>query len=407
MKKKLSMLLGLLLAAVTSWAENSISVIAEIPQSGTGYIAIALDNDNICKGFEFVLSFPEGITFVSESASTGANVPDGLFNQTPRNGNREVKFDFAASLSGLIPAHAGTIITFAVTNSITPEPAVDAVLTGNISDIKIVNEESNRIDLTNSSFDITITDGRIVFDEAAATLPLYEVGGTVNVKMKRSLTGGKWNTIVLPFTLTADKAQAIFGNDVQLARFDGFTTTYPDGGNLTPQAITINFASYSLNALSPMTGGVPYLIKTSSSISEFTADGVKMVGSVTGQTKNDTNYPALEGTFTGSLVKTQVPDNGLFISNETFYYSTGATNIKAFRGWFDLTPVLGEETVLAARVTYAIDGTPTAIEGVKPADVTENGAVYTIGGQLVGVDVPKESLKKGIYIKNGKKHIVK
>jgi hypothetical protein len=106
-------------------------------------------------------------------------------------------------------------------------------------------------------------------------------------------------------------------------------------------------------------------------------------------------------------VKTVVPEDGLFISDNKFWYSVGKTNIKAFRGWFELGAVLDKETDFGAKkVTFDIDGDATRIEGLS-RDGMEDGAVYTLGGQLVGKDVRIDQLPKGVYIINGKKRVVK
>ena len=51
--------------------------------------------------------------------------------------------------------------------------------------------------------------------------------------------------------------------------------------------------------------------------------------------------------MTGTLVKTTIPADGLFLSDNKFYYSAGKTNIKAFRCWFELDAVLDKSTYCA------------------------------------------------------------
>lgn len=102
-----------------------------------------------------------------------------------------------------------------------------------------------------------------------------------------------------------------------------------------------------------------------------------VVGAVTNVSKSD-EYET-PGVFTGSLVKTKVPADGLFIYEDKFYYSAGSTNIKAFRGWFELGAVLDKETDFGANVRFVVDDEVTAIEGV-PSAADEIGAVYTLNG---------------------------
>lgn len=250
-------------------------------------------------------------------------------------------------------------------------------------------------------------DGRIKFDETSTSLPSYTAGEKGNVTMKRTIKAGNWNTIVLPFTLTEEKAKAAFGDDVKLAEFSGFVVDYgEDEENMTPLSITLNFATYTMSARKPMTGGKPFLIKTNQDVESFQADDVTLVRTVTDVTKSD-EYDT-SGKFTGSLVKMVVPADGLFISENQFWYSTGKTNIKAFRGWFELGAVLDKETDFGAKIGFFVDEMPTSIDGIGfSGGQLLKGAVYTIGGQLVGKDVKTDQLKKGVYIKDGKKFVVK
>ena len=256
-----------------------------------------------------------------------------------------------------------------------------------------------------STFNVKIVD-RISFDEIAEQLPAFTVGAKANVRMNRTIRANQWSTIVLPFTLTKAKAEAAFGSDVQLAEFSGFEVDYgEDEENVVPLGITIKFSTYAMTTKNSMTGGKPFLIKTSSEITSFEADDVTMVGTVTDVQKTDEFDTS--GKFTGSLVKTVVPADGVFIADNKFWYSTGDTNTKAFRGWFELGAVLDKETDFGAKIGILIDDVPTSIDGTPFGIVRQQGDVYTIDGLYVGRDIPTNRLKKGIYIVNGNKVIIK
>lgn len=256
-----------------------------------------------------------------------------------------------------------------------------------------------------STFNVKIVD-RISFDETAEELPSFTAGTKANVSMTRTIKANQWSTIVLPFTLTKAKAEAAFGSDVQLAEFSGFEVDYgEDEENVVPLGITIKFSTYAMTTKKSMTGGKPFLIKTSSEITSFEADDVTMVGTVTDVQKTDEFDTS--GKFTGSLVKTVVPADGVFIADNKFWYSTGDTNTKAFRGWFELGAVLDKETDFGAKIGILIDDVPTSIDGTPFGIVRQQGDVYTIDGLYVGRDIPTNRLKKGIYIVNGNKVIIK
>ena len=160
-----------------------------------------------------------------------------------------------------------------------------------------------------------------------------------------------------------------------------------------------------MSAKKGMTGGKPFLIKTSRDIASFEADEVSLVSAVTNVSKTD-DYDT-SGKFTGSLVKTVIPADGLFLYNNMFYYSTGKTNIKAFRAWLELGAVLNKETDFEAKVRFVIDGVPTDIEGVTANEYNQEDAVYSLNGVLMGKAAQLKQLPKGMYIVNRKKVIVK
>lgn len=241
--------------------------------------------------------------------------------------------------------------------------------------------------------------GRINFDENATTQPVYTAGEKGDVSMRRTIKAGEWNTIVLPFTLTRAKAEEIFGEDVLLAEFTGFNTTYEDEDVPVPTSITINLARYELKATKPMTGGKPFLIKTTKNIEYFEVDDVTLFTDVTDVTKSD-QYD-ISGKLTGTLVKCVIPNDGLFISGNQFWYSTGMTNVKAFRCWFELGPVLDKETDFSSRIILNFEGEATGISSMDNVQSKMDDAVYDLQGRRVAKP------GKGIYIKGGKKITVK
>ena len=261
------------------------------------------------------------------------------------------------------------------------------------------------VTLDDASFVITIgepDDGRLHFDETSTKLPTYTAGDKGDVTLKRTIKADTWSTIVLPFTLTKAKAEKVFGNDVHLAEFSGFEVDYGDDEeNVTPLGITINFATYTMSARKGMTGGKPFLIKTSKDISVIEADSCSLVNAVSDVSKTDktdeTDEFKISGKFTGTFTKTTVPADGLFLNSNKFYYSTGKSDIKAFRGWFELGAVLNKETDFGVKMV--IDGLETKVEGIGVKDAAGN--VYDLNGRKVS------KAQKGVYIVNGKKVFVK
>ncbi len=205
--------------------------------------------------------------------------------------------------------------------------------------------------------------------------------GAGKVNLTRTIKANVWNTIWLPFSMTADELKATFGTDVAIAQFSETVNE-----NATNQS-TINFNTMSAPAISP---NVPVLLKTSIEGTNYTIEGRTVVAGT----------PQVAGTnfnFVGTTAAlTTVATGDYFISSNKLYTSKGATTLKGTRAYL-------KTTATGARiVSLVIDGedTTTAIENVENGTIT-TGKVYNLQGQEV------KSAQKGIFIQNGKKVVLK
>lgn len=233
-----------------------------------------------------------------------------------------------------------------------------------------------------------------VLDETSTVAPVTENG--VNVRVKRSIKADSWSTICLPFAISAEKLTAAFGEGVQVKDFSSWSSTM-DGTTGNIVGITIGFSS-----VTAMEANHPYLIKVTNAITAengFTVDDVDIVPEDEPTKQVGTNN-ANRGLFIGTYVaNTTVPENDLFISNDRFYYSNGSTKMKAFRGYFELADVLTSVEGAASRIM--ISDETTGIADVRSEMSEGKDLYYSIAGQKV------ENPQKGLYIKNGKKVIIK
>ena len=385
-------------------AQESVSVNDFlVPQGGEAYLDInySLEGVGPYVGFMFIVDLPEGLSLVEDENTPGYPWYDEKVTAISRLSVTTTPTGFAATpktAEATINGNSGLLMRLKVAAD--AELEVGSKYTATLKEVSfnVRDEEFNvtKKPVGDVTFNITIDDNRIKFDENADALPVYTDGEKGNVRMTRTINANRWSTICLPFQLTKAKAEAAFGSDVQLAEFTGFSTTYEDEDTPVPSSITITFTPYELKGTKPMKGGVPYLIKTSKDIESFEADDVTLFAAVTDVEKAD-DYDT-PGKFTGSMVKTVVPANGLFISDQNFYYSTGNTAIKAFRGWFELGAVLDKETEFGVKMY--IDDIETGIDALRVKDAT--GTIYDLGGRKVAK--PSQS---GVYIVNGKKVMVK
>ena len=247
--------------------------------------------------------------------------------------------------------------------------------------------------IAQQDFSIEVTD-RVVIDENSAALPIAQNG--VNVLVKRTIKKDVWNTIYLPFKMTQAQAKSVFGDDVQIAAFASLESN-EEG------LITLNFTQRT--ATNAFITSQPFLIKTTEDISEFTVDNVNI--ELNNNPKKDISVydededdDIIVGTFYGTTSAGTVLNKDLvFLNSNKFYYSTGSTIIKGLRGYFWLKDF--DSFAGAPSLIMAYDGTPTNVNHVKVV-VNEDGMCYNLKGQRV-----ENPTEKGIYIRNGKKFVIK
>jgi hypothetical protein len=266
-----------------------------------------------------------------------------------------------------------------------------------VTDIKFENSD-DVLPIDDVTFTVTVVNAHsVVLDENATEAPAAATG--VNVRVKRTINAGEWSTICLPFAMTAEQCKAAFGNDVQLGDFAGVNSSLDDADNVV--AITANFDN-----VTAIEANHPYIIKVSTSVSEFTVDGVDVVPNEedafiefdNGKTgSRRVVYSGFYGTYHAS---TTLDEYTLFLNDGKFWYSKGNTKMKAFRAYFDFNDVLASVEKAEAPVLISFDGETTGIDGVKRESITDD-RYYNLSGQRV------ENPTKGLYIKNGKKVVVK
>ena len=283
------------------------------------------------------------------------------------------------------------------------------VFTIKVTDVLFSEKDSEGhlldVPLDDFEFNVKVVEDRVIFYETDTELPVY-TAGTGNVRVFRTLKKDQWNTIVLPFNLTKAMGTALFGEDAKYAQFSGFLVDYgADEENVIPLGVTIQFNSYTIPARGNLAGGTPILVKTSADIEQLECDNVTLVDATVDVSK-DGEF-GKKGAFKGTFVKTVIPENGLFINSEKFYYSVGKTNIKGFRGWFMLDEIVGKETDFGAKVTFTVDGEATSIDGVPSFQRITEG-VYDLSGRKIKLeDGNLNKLQKGVYIIDGKKVTIK
>ena len=93
-------------------------------------------------------------------------------------------------------------------------------------------------------------------------------------------------------------------------------------------------------------------------------------------------------------------------SGNKFYYPTSTNPMRAFRCYFQLPT---EVAAKLSNLDMAFDGGIDVATGIIGTDVSPleqvTGHIYSVSGQYVGTKA--EGLPKGLYIRDGKKFVVK
>lgn len=213
--------------------------------------------------------------------------------------------------------------------------------------------------------------------ENSTTIP--ELAFYETVSLTRTIKANDtWNTFVVPFDIDNDELKAKFGDDVAVAEY----SEEADGEKST--------VSFNTMATPAITANKPVLLKTSTAGTsyEFTGKLIK-----TGEAKVE----GINFDFVGSYDATfTIPELDYFISdNKLWRAEENKTTIKGTRAYIhDMNP--GNARI----VNFFIDGQETT--GISTiATLKANNAAYDMQGRRV------ETLKKGVYVVNGKKVVVK
>lgn len=412
MKKYMIPILMLCLgyAGMTKAANTDISTLDNIiyvePFNATAgaqvQMSIKMKNSAAIRGFQFDLFLPEGVTAAKSAKGkiiaslTESRLPDedehSLTLSEQSDGS--IRFLCGSMADETFTGTDGEIATLTIN--------IDGGMSnGNypvfLKNIKLTETDISKFYETESIETTLMVGGKsyTILDETSTVAPTAASG--VDVKVKRTIKANSWSTICLPFAIPAEKLTAAFGAGVEVKDFTGYDIV-ESGEDIV--GITISF-----QAATAMLANHPYLIKVENAITAeegFTVDGVDIdpedepivsFGFTTGKGSKAVYHPA---DFVGTYVAdTTVPENDLFISNNKFYYSAGATNMKAFRAYFEFDDVLTALDEAGARISI-VDEDVTGIANVKTLSV-ESRDYYDLQGRKV------ENPGKGLYISNGRK----
>ena len=261
----------------------------------------------------------------------------------------------------------------------------DGVWTGSAESVSFINSggKPNTVCFETITIEYTAPAPLTLEEDADDTNTKIEKnnGKTQDVILTRSLKAGAWNTICLPFDVTAEQVESVLKATGNVKEFD----------KEDKATATIFF-----KPATEMKAGVPYLIKptedaTVLNFKDVTINNVDELSRING------NDYCICGVFGKYAMKTNGTELFLNAAGK-FVAPAAATNtMKGFRAYF-MVP----SGASAAAININIDGETTGINNIE-TEATVNGKVYNLNGQYVGNSL--NGLKKGIYVVNGKKVI--
>ena len=198
-----------------------------------------------------------------------------------------------------------------------------------------------------------------------------------DVTVGRTIQGGVWNTLCLPFDIDPNTMAQATGNavgDVSLRTYTG----YDDGAMI--------FTSVT----DAVSAGTPFLVKiATTSVNPF-FPLASLKGDATALTVTHGN-----ARMTGTLAPTDIGPTGLFLtaSGELKKGSGGNTTLKGLRAYFTVA------SGASARLLFR-DGT-MGISETETAPTADRW--YTLDGQ----ELSSQPTQRGIYIKDGMKVIIR
>lgn len=227
---------------------------------------------------------------------------------------------------------------------------------------------------------------------------------TVNLKLKRALKAGSWNTICLPFSLSEDEVKNVFGEGTRIEKLSD--VNYADG------VCSLKFGSEST-----IKAGVAYLLKPS----KVSEDGVYSLGNkqIASAEPEKEGMPVtmdgesfnmgLYGTYERQLLAGDsdgfgtVLGNVFFIQGNNLYQVGSGQNVtlNGFRCYIQTSSAAATQALSGARLVHA-DGSTTALRLVEMGKGADGSRIY----DLQGIETAKP-VKAGVYVKNGKKFVVK
>ena len=292
-----------------------------------------------------------------------------------------------------ISATVGTIIKIEFTNGVAltnlkgegyTATSGAATWTGNARTVVLTNSSS--VAKAKSITVYVSLPSEITLNETADNTIEAKTG--VNVTLNRPMNVGRWNTFCVPFSIDATQVTSQFGEGTQIAEYS------------VSKDDVIDFATVQSNAI---VAGKAYLVKpTKEAATEgYTFSNVNITALKPTKETVDNGVIDFRGIYNPTDITVGLPTKTFAagIVGNVVKKAVNGSNMKGFRAFFIIPEGAGAQSSYMLK----IDGTVTSINSINGADVVVNAPVYNLQGQRVDGN----NLTPGIYVKAGKKFVVK
>lgn len=258
--------------------------------------------------------------------------------------------------------------------------------TGNAQEVSFTSPKSTSV------YSITVYVSLPTISLSESEENKIETQPDINISLNRKLVKGAWNTICLPFDVSEAQAKSAFGADVRIAAL-----------NAESKGNTLMFDNKTAEGIK---AAVPYLIMPS----EVKADDKYEFYNVSIKPENTAQASAvstLDGfAFKGIYNKVDITQDinnsksyAAFLgANNTLFKAKANSITKGFRAYFAIP-----NSTATSALRVVVDGNATSIKNINCGVVENDDAVYNLQGQRVDA----RSLMPGLYIKAGKKFVVR
>lgn len=250
--------------------------------------------------------------------------------------------------------------------------------------------------------ELTVNQNNVHY-EIGAIIGDFERIFHVNTVYFRDMTTLKWYTIMLPFDVEKNIVKSVFGEGTKIMGYSG----------IHDYTLCFEEATETIEA------NVPYLIKPGNTESDYEFDGSTISYSEISESTTEfsalganTSYNQYDSEFVGTYCNKQIPVYAYYLKSDKFYYMPSENTKKGWKAYggvvmINASAVEGGSVAARPSANYFeinIDDMPTGIDAPTSVAIgpqSLDGPIYTLSGQQV------KNPGKGIYIRNGKKYLIK